>query len=72
MKVSLKVSKETVEVTMAYQDHMDIIMLPQSRVNNHINIIHRTLRNSGASKLEAMAAAGLYYQTMQEAVEGKV
>ncbi|MGE4275337.1 MAG: hypothetical protein AB7E27_04655 [Candidatus Methanomethylophilaceae archaeon] len=71
MKVDLKVNDETVEVTMVFEDHMDIINLPQSRVNQHINNLHKVLRNNGASKLEAMVAAGLYYRTMQEAVKGE-
>ncbi len=72
MKVDLKVNKDTVEVTMSFEDHMDIINLPQSRVSHHIKNLHKVLRNGGASKLEAMAAAGLYYRTMQEVMEGEV
>lgn len=71
MKVDLKVNEETVEVTVVFGDHTDIFMLPQSRVNQHINNLHTVLRNNGASKLEAMAAAGLYYQTMQEVMKGE-
>ena len=71
MKVDLRVTKDNVEVTMVYEDHMDIINLPQARVNQLINNLHKVLRNGGASRLEAMAAAGLYYQTMQEVVEGE-
>ncbi len=71
MKVDLRVTEDNVEVTMSFEDHMDIINLPQARVNQHINNLHKVLRNGGASKLEAMAAAGLYYQTMQEVVEGE-
>ena len=71
MKVNLDVKRDTVEVTMLFEDHMDIINIPQARVNQHINNLHKVLRNGGASRLEAMAAAGLYYQTMQEVVEGE-